>query len=227
MRRTLCVLVTAAAAMLLSGAALAQSPQAAAPAKAADAKKPEGKAGNVAKAEARGLASKSEHGAGDADLAPGKSEHGAGKADLAPGKSEHAAGKADLAPGKSEHAAGKADLAPGQADKAAGNAEVEGSAAATEKEKAREIRKKSQREAARTKVVAALENQPMTEAMKQELRRHARRIARLERVNQLARDEKDQASSERVSKLIDKENARHETWMANFNAKAVAKAGAK
>jgi uncharacterized protein YjbJ (UPF0337 family) len=216
MRRIVSVLVTACAAMLVSGATLGQAPEAAPPAKAADAKKP-GKAADAAKAEANGV--------------PGKGERPAGKADPAPGKSDEAHGKAGDSPGKSDEAHGKADQAPGRADKEAdshaGQAEVKEGAAAREEPKARDARKKSQRDAARAKVIIALKGQPMREAMKQELRRHAQRVARLERIKQLAMDNNDQASIERVSKLVAKEQERHDKWIANFDAKTETQVGAK
>jgi hypothetical protein len=230
MRRIVSVLVTACAAMLVSGATLGQAPEAAPPAKAADAKKP-GKAADAAKAEANGVPGKGERPAGKADPAPGKSDEAHGKAGDSPGKSDEAHGKAGDSPGKSDEAHGKADQAPGRADKEAdshaGQAEVKEGAAAREEPKARDARKKSQRDAARAKVIIALKGQPMREAMKQELRRHAQRVARLERIKQLAMDNNDQASIERVSKLVAKEQERHDKWIANFDAKTETQVGAK
>jgi len=63
--------------------------------------------------------------------------------------------------------------------------------------------------------------------MKQELKRHARRVARIERVKMLSMDQKDDASIQRAGKLLDKENARHEKWIQNFDPKAEQKVGAK
>jgi hypothetical protein len=80
-------------------------------------------------------------------------------------------------------------------------------------------RKKRQQEAARAKVTAALRGQPMSEAMTQELSRHARRLARLERIKAVALDAKDTAVVERVNKLIDKENARHDKFAAHAESK--------
>jgi hypothetical protein len=220
MRRIVSVLVTACAAMLVSGATLGQAPEAAPPAKAADAKKP-GKAADAAKAEANGVPGKGERPAGKADPAPGKSDEAHGKAGDSPGKSDEAHGKAGDSPGKSDEAHGK------EADSHAGQAEVKEGAAAREEPKARDARKKSQRDAARAKVIIALKGQPMREAMKQELRRHAQRVARLERIKQLAMDNNDQASIERVSKLVAKEQERHDKWIANFDAKTETQVGAK
>jgi hypothetical protein len=80
-------------------------------------------------------------------------------------------------------------------------------------------RRKSQQEMARAKIAAALRGQPMTEAMQQELRRHARRLARLERIKALAIEAKDSAVIDRVTKLIDKENARHDKFTARVEDK--------
>jgi hypothetical protein len=59
----------------------------------------------------------------------------------------------------------------------------------------------------------------MNEAMKQELERHARRLARLERIKALATEAKDTATLERVNKLIETENARHDRFTSQFDAK--------
>jgi hypothetical protein len=80
-------------------------------------------------------------------------------------------------------------------------------------------RRQRQQDAARAKVAAALRGQPMNEAMQQELNRHARRLARLERIKALAIEAKDAAVVERVTKLIDKENARHDKFTARGDDK--------
>jgi hypothetical protein len=80
-------------------------------------------------------------------------------------------------------------------------------------------RRKSQQDTVRAKIAAALRGQPMTEAMQQELRRHARRLARLERIKALAVEAKDTAVVDRVTKLIDKENARHDKFTARVEDK--------
>jgi hypothetical protein len=80
-------------------------------------------------------------------------------------------------------------------------------------------RRKSQQDMARAKIAASLRGQPMTEAMQQELKRHARRLARLERIKALAIEAKDTAVVERVTKLIDKENARHDKFAARVEDK--------
>jgi len=67
----------------------------------------------------------------------------------------------------------------------------------------------------------------MAQALKEEIKRHARRLARLERIKDLAEDEKEDAALERIGKLVAKENARHDKWVANFHAKTAGKEGAK
>jgi hypothetical protein len=80
-------------------------------------------------------------------------------------------------------------------------------------------RRKHQQDAARAKIPASLRGQPLSEAMKEELGRHARRLARLERIKALALEAKDAAVVERVTKLIDKENARHDKFTAHIESK--------
>ncbi len=94
----------------------------------------------------------------------------------------------------------------------------------TRKAKAKEVRAEVKK-----KVEAALKGKPMATAMREELQRHARRLARLDRAKSVATDAKDTDTATRVDKLIEKENARHDKWMAGYDAKAAAgdKAGAK
>jgi len=55
-------------------------------------------------------------------------------------------------------------------------------------------------------------------ALREEMRRHARRIARLARVREMAETHKDADSLPRVDKLIDRENERHERWMGKHGS---------
>ena len=64
---------------------------------------------------------------------------------------------------------------------------------------------------------AALKGKAMHPSLKEELKRHARRLARLDRVEAIAKDSKDDDSLARVKKLIEKENARHDKWMSGFD----------
>ncbi|HMY15982.1 MAG TPA: hypothetical protein PKA58_06615, partial [Polyangium sp.] len=63
------------------------------------------------------------------------------------------------------------------------------------------------------------------------LKRHARRLSRLERAKDVAEEANDADTVARIDKLITKENDRHTKWMGKFDAKAAGgdkdKAGAK
>jgi hypothetical protein len=54
---------------------------------------------------------------------------------------------------------------------------------------------------------------PMDASVKEELRRHAERVARIERIKAVATDAKDNDAVERSAKLVGKENARHDKWL--------------
>ena len=163
---------------------------------------------------------------------PGKPPHpvpgkAADKADKAADKADKAADKADKAADKADKAADKAEKAEDKADKVeAAAAEKLQQAKHASKRAERTTKSKAEKAALRAKVVAALKGHPMTQAMTEEVKNHARRLARLERVKDLAEDAKDTDAAARVDKLIAKENARHEAWMTKYDAKAD-KAGAK
>ncbi len=152
---------------------------------------------------------------------PGKSGEAPGKAGEAPGKSGDAPGKAGEDPGKSGEAQGKAGEDPGKSGEAQGDKPDDAAKEARKKarKESREKNKQAEKAALRGKVTTALKGQPMSRAMKEELERHARRLARLRRVRDLAEDENDAAVTERVDKLVAKENARHERWISNYDAK--------
>ena len=59
---------------------------------------------------------------------------------------------------------------------------------------------------------------PMDSAVKEELRRHAERTARIARIKSLADTAKDADASDRATKLQAKEDARHDKWMAKHVA---------
>src|SRR5262249_22291606 len=111
---------------------------------------------------------------------------------------------ADKADKKAEKAADKADKAADKADKAADKAKSADD---------RLARKLKEHDAQREKLKAMLKG-PIDEAMRQELRRNAERLARLERIKTIAQTEKDTATVDKVTALITKENARHDAWMA-------------
>ena len=54
---------------------------------------------------------------------------------------------------------------------------------------------------------------PPNEAFRKEMRTHADRIARLQRIKFIAEAENDRASAIKAAKLIERENARHDRWM--------------
>lgn len=223
-----CALI-AAATVTLAGASLsAQQGNAAATATVGVSAKP----GTLEKAGA-GADKALEKASEKLDEAAKKAEEAAAKAAE---KADKAAEKADKAAEKvaekleemGDKAAEKADKAAEKADKAAEKAgeKLDDAARATKKAE-RDVRAKTQREVLRAKVKGALNGQPMTEAMRQELKRHARRIARLERIKTVAQDAKDDASADRADKLIEKENARHDKFMATVNVKADVKTDVK
>jgi hypothetical protein len=80
----------------------------------------------------------------------------------------------------------------------------------------------TEREAIRQQLSTTLHG-PMTEAIRQELRRHAQRVARIERIETLALEQKDKDAIDRAKKLLAKENDRHEKWMSHASTAPVAK----
>jgi hypothetical protein len=58
--------------------------------------------------------------------------------------------------------------------------------------------------------------------MKQDLRQHAERVAKLERIRSVALDAKDTATVDRANKLLEKENAHYEKWMSGLGTKTEA-----
>jgi len=81
----------------------------------------------------------------------------------------------------------------------------------------RAARKAKEHEAQKIKLNAVLKG-PADEALKEELRRHAERVARIERIKSVATDAKDADSGARATKLLAKENARHDKWMEKRSA---------
>src|SRR5262245_55420384 len=126
------------------------------------------------------------------------------------GKGEKAGPKGDDKSAKPETPPGKADEKPGEGTVHA----VDRKDSDDPKLKDRLQRRKTQQEAERAKIADRLHGQPMSEAIKEEMSRHARRLARLERIKALATEAKDTAVVDRVNKLIEKENARHDKFAA-------------
>ncbi len=140
-------------------------------------------------------------------------------ADTAPGKaSANHGGKADTkAEAKVEKAEAKVEkTAAGLADKTDKKEEA--------KPSDRAARRAAQHEAQKEKLRGMLKA-PMDEAQKQELRRHAERVAKLERIKALAVESKDKDIAEKAGKLLEKETARHEKFLATA-AKVEAKTAA-
>jgi hypothetical protein len=106
-----------------------------------------------------------------------------------------------------EKAKDKADDAKGKLDNAKDKAEAKGKDLGD-----RASRKAKQLEDEKTKLKTQLKG-PMDEATKQQLRHHAERVAKLERIKSLAETAKDTDGVERATKLLAKENARHDKWM--------------
>jgi hypothetical protein len=130
-------------------------------------------------------------------------------------KGEKAGPKGDDKAAKAETSPTKADHKPGEPTVNA----VERRDPDDPKLKDRLARRKTQQDNERAKIAASLRGQPMSEAMKEEMNRHARRLARLERIKALALESKDTAVVERVTKLIEKENARHDKFTAHVENK--------
>jgi hypothetical protein len=130
--------------------------------------------------------------------------------------------KGDKAAPKGDDKSAKSENNPTKADDKAGEPTVnavERREPDEAKLKERVQRRKNQQDVERGKIAAALRGQPMSEAMKEEMSRHARRLARLERIKALAAEAKDSAVVERVTKLIEKENARHDKFTSHVESK--------
>ena len=88
----------------------------------------------------------------------------------------------------------------------------------------RGAKKAKEHEALKEKLKNKLKGPP-DEALKQELRRHAERLAKLERIKTVADTEKDKATSDKATALIAKEDARHDKWMDKHVSGATPTAG--
>jgi len=76
----------------------------------------------------------------------------------------------------------------------------------------RGAKKAKEHEALKERLKAKLKTAP-DDAMKQEIRHHAERIAKLERIKAVATTEKDTATADKATTLLTKENDRHDKWM--------------
>ncbi|MDF2694468.1 MAG: hypothetical protein K0S65_2851 [Labilithrix sp.] len=148
--------------------------------------------------------------------ASAQDSHPQGKAPTAGEKAEKAADKtADKVEKAADKAADKVEKA---ADKAAKDLKA-GDPAKAKSADDRAARKAKEHDAQRDRLSATWKG-PMTDALRQELRRHAERLARLERIKAVADAEKDKDSSEKAAKLVARENERHEKWMTHNAATA-------
>jgi len=98
-------------------------------------------------------------------------------------------------------------------------------ARAEERRANRANRAKQLRSEARKRAKEALHGTPMQPSFKQEMRRHARRMARLHRLQAVAAEAGNTEAMQRVDKLLSKENTRHDRWVTGFTAKPHGKAG--
>ena len=130
----------------------------------------------------------------------------------------------DKAKEGAEKAADKADKAADKGKDKAEGAKDEAKAELKSDKEAVKKKAKEERVELKGKVDKALKGKAMHPSLKEELKRHARRLARLDRVEAIAKDAKDDDTLARVKKLVDKENDRHDKWMANFDP---TKGGAK
>ncbi|MFW6086794.1 MAG: hypothetical protein ACODAG_06280, partial [Myxococcota bacterium] len=64
--------------------------------------------------------------------------------------------------------------------------------------------------------------QSVSPRLKAELRRHARRLAQIERIRELAEDKDNESLDERAEVLLEMELARHESRLERFGADALA-----
>jgi hypothetical protein len=131
-------------------------------------------------------------------------------------------------PAKPEDRPGKPDDKPGKADEKGANPIVNAVQKTDDDAKARDRlqRRKTEEDTERAKIMAVTKGQPMSEALRQEMARHARRMARLERIKAVAAEAKDSVTVLRATKLIAMENERHDKFTTNAESKDE-KAGAK
>lgn len=140
-----------------------------------------------------------------------------GAVDKAADKTGKAAEKgADAVKDAGGKAVDKAEKAVDKADDAKGDlkADLKIDKEATKK------KAKEEREVLKGKVQMALKGKPMSAALKEALKRHARRLARLDRIADLARALKDDDTLDRTKKLIEKENDHHNKFMVKFDPSA-------
>jgi hypothetical protein len=62
-----------------------------------------------------------------------------------------------------------------------------------------------------------LRGAPMTEPVREGLREHARRVARLLRLQEIAANRNDYDMVMRIDKLVARENSRHDKWLRELS----------
>jgi len=89
---------------------------------------------------------------------------------------------------------------------------------ATERKQRRTQRQRDRRRALRRRVAKRLKGSPITPAIKDELRTHARRVAHLRQIRFVAATETDDETIAAVDRVLARENARHERWWRSVTA---------
>ncbi len=142
-----------------------------------------------------------------------------------PTGAEKAADKASDKAGKAADKAEKAaDKAEKSADKAGKDAKDALDTSKPKNAEERASRKAKEHDAQREQLKSTWKG-PVSDALRQELRHHAERLARLDRIKAVADTEKDKDTAEKATKLIAKENERHEKWMSKHASAAGAEPG--
>ncbi|MBI4952207.1 MAG: hypothetical protein HY908_09245 [Myxococcales bacterium] len=91
---------------------------------------------------------------------------------------------------------------------------------ARERREKRTERRQERRAELRTRVREILGDRPLTPAIVGELRTHARRVARLERLREIAAEQEREALVTQLDELLRAERERHEQWMARAKERA-------
>jgi hypothetical protein len=138
------------------------------------------------------------------------------KAAKADDKADKAEEKADKKAAKAEEKAAK--KGDDEADPGKGADEGHEPPGLEQKRKTRDARRKARKEGLKKRWGDTIQ---MPE-IKAELRRNARRMARLQRIKELATDKENEKLLERVDKLITMETGRHERRMIQLSQQAVA-----
>lgn len=136
----------------------------------------------------------------------GRPGEGHGAAARRPGEPERPGEPPGRPPGEAQGKPGDT-LRPGPPDAGAP------AAPRREDDTGRTARRKAQVDKERPAVEASLQRRPMDEALQQEMKDHAERIARLERIQKLAEQSGDTATAERAKKVLEQETARYSKFI--------------